>query len=222
MKLYPIVDFDILQVGDIVLTTSDAMISELIRSGEEFSESSNLIRAIAAYGKDNIPSHSLMIYDPIKHLGFEQTWPIAKIYNLDEYKADGKGTHFIGVYRCPWLDDKHNLESAKYLRDLLYNWMTKYISEKHGYGALNFPAFLTEKFGHIIPEDKKHQVCSMVDTLALIKCVYCEGYDLNFPEDWIVSYKDNQATVGLVSPLDQDKVFNNLGWSIPFKKYIRK
>jgi hypothetical protein len=54
----------------------------------------------------------------------------------------------------------------------------------------------------------------MWTTLGLIKVVGSEGFDLCFPKNWYAAESDNSPTVGLISPVDQFKVFNELGWGI--------
>jgi hypothetical protein len=219
--LKPVIDYSRMQFGDIITCTSDALISELIRSGEEFSEGKNVADILKAFPDGAVSSHSIMVYDVARHQGVEQTWPHPGLCNLDEYGVDGKGTHINGLYRCPWLDDGHNPESAAYLRDRVWLFVNTYYNDAniHGYALENLLAFLTEKFGIDI-ENRKGTVCSMFTTLALIRGVFDEGYDLRFPDGWIVAGEENAATVGLVSPLMQDQVFNTLGWAIPFRKYV--
>ena len=116
----------------------------------------------------------------------------------------------VGVYRCPWLTFEHNPECYHVLIDDLHDWWDQFIHSGEGYGLDNLLSFVTP-----LPEDKKHMVCSMATTLALIDCVNSDPrFPCNFPKDWIVAGKDNVPMVGLVSPLDQLKWFNQAGWGV--------
>lgn len=216
------IDWSAFQLGDIILTTSPSIISRLIRSGQAWEEEMghfDILDALEDTVKEwfdpHWPSHSLYFYESPKK-GAEMTFPKTQYCDLNDYGTKDDGAHFITAFRCPYLDDKHNPESASYLRGRLKEWIDDYIKDNVSYGVDNLFAFISP-----LPENKKHPVCSMWTTLGLIKIIGSEGYDLRFPRKWIIPNDDLSPNVGLVSPYDQFLVLSNLGWGIPFKKFVK-
>lgn len=190
-----------LQAGDIILVRAQTILGSAIAMGEEIEERLSAQDIIDAAGDRFIPDHSLFIRDQEKHIGAEMTWPHAGKVNLDGIP------HVVAAFRCPYLRDEYCSDAAN-LREKLCAWMDTHATLDQIYGVLNLVAFL-----RIVPEDKKHCVCSMWTTLGLQKIIEDAGYDLSLPASW----RTPERGVGLVSPIDQDHVFSNLVWNInPF------
>jgi len=217
------IDWDKLQLGDILLTTGPSIISGLIRSGEawademkHFDVADALEDSVESWFDPTWPSHSLFVYDIKEMKGAEMTYPKVQYCDLNDYSLKSNKSHIVGAFRCPYLDDKRNPDSGIYLKSRLKNWIDEYIKQNTTYGLTNLLSFIT-----CLPQDTKHPVCSIWTNLGIVKSVFSEGYDLNFPKDWIIADSDNSPIIGLVSPSDQLKVFNELGWGIQFKKFVK-
>lgn len=220
------IDFDLLQDFDILLTSNSNVIGDLIRAGEileyDREEGQNIFAsvedAVQAAVAHDVPSHALYVYDIDNLVAVEQTYPKAQLISLHAYEnTDPKasGDHTVQVFRCPWLDAHHNSNCLELQKDLK-NWAEVYVASGEEYSVNNLFSFLG-----VTKENYTHTVCSMFVTLGLLKNVVSKGYGCNFPSDWSVNIPNSnppEQTVGLVSPWDLKCVLNKIGWSIPYKK----
>ena len=151
----------------------------------------------------NIPIHSRMVFNSSVNLGCEMTWPKPRYCDLNEDCGE-----IIEVYRCPmlWGDDSDLMQYD------IQDWWANFIKSGETYGIDNLVDFPTN-----LPEDQHHLVCSQTTTQSLLYTLSTNGINCTklFPGYWLVASDDDNAMVtGKVSPLDQSKVFTDLGWRV--------
>jgi hypothetical protein len=196
-------DPSLLRFGDVLCVTSGAPISEAIRIGECVSDG-DLGEIPDAIGTKEIPSHTLFVTDPDKLVGHEMTAPEDRKCSLKPY-IDGSAT-VISCLRNPWYTVEHNQEGYKVTRERLQQFFDDFHSQYSYYNLFNF---LTH-----FPQDKRHLVCSQYTLLGWIVSTTCQGYECNFPADWVIAGIDNMPWPGMVSPRMLDHGGNALGWAV--------
>jgi hypothetical protein len=214
-----IIDYSLLQVGDIISTRGPG-IGDLISCGQEVlkdldGHNDDIIQIVmdAIKGMENpdVPSHFLYVYDSITHTGAEMTAPHIATCDLNNFNVNNTGNHIIQAYRCPWLNDKINPTDASMLRTNMKVWLDTELKKATSYGYLNYPAF----FG-LGPEDYKHAICDIWVMNGLIQVIQ-PIHDCAILSDWIV--KEHNCC-GLVDPLQVDAWLNSVGWGIEFTKTV--
>jgi hypothetical protein len=213
MKYRAVVDPTLWRFGDILTVTSlTSELSALIRAFSEWQDYLDLVKVITSFRHATTSSHALFVTEPEKLLGREMRWPDEGECSLQEY-VDGKAA-IIGLYRCPWLTKKFNPDADQVCLERLHRFFEDFHSQ---YGVYNFTCFLTH-----LPQDKEKVVCSMYVLLGIIVSTICQGFNVPFPNGWVVAGESNTPWPGLVKPSDLDHHFNSLGWSKPFLRYEEK
>jgi hypothetical protein len=227
MHKIPNISCNTFQTGDILLTRGPRknLLAGTIGAGESweyYTEHHNVFRgvyeAIDNADEDDIPSHSLMVFDPVAGTGAEMTWPKPRYVNLNDYSLDPCKNHIVAAFRCPWLRyDVLAEEYREYLTDKITLWWATFISQGPRYGIENLLSFLLNT-----PVNRSHPVCSMATTLCVWHCIEAEGYKCKMPMEWFFKNRDGDTSVDKISPLDQMIEFNRLGWGIPIAKYTKE
>ena len=203
-----------LQPFDILpMTGGNGFLEDGIRIGEITAEYERQRRLFYGIGDGiehifdhTIPIHSRMVYSIDfangKYIGAEMTAPKPRLCDL----AVDCG-YIQHVFRCPWLDMNKHPETAVKLLPKMKQWWDEFIAKGELYG---FQMLLG--FDFPIPEDENHLVCSQSTTKSLIDVVEGDGCECSFPPYFYHPSRSGGETVGKVSPLDQENIFNLNGW----------